>query len=131
MTTIEDSKRCTKCKIIKPLRMFHDGYSNSDGKVSWCKMCVSIYQAKYRAAKKKPKKVDIGFVNRPARMLKDSIEYKLLDYILVEQATAKPHLTNKNIIMRRQAYTKICCLRDMEINILKLFRKRELQCQEN
>ena len=40
-------KRCTKCKLTKPLTDFHDDRSKSDGLSSSCKSCKQIYSRKY------------------------------------------------------------------------------------
>lgn len=41
-------KRCTKCKIIKPLEVFSKYSRSSDGHMRKCKACVNIDSAVYR-----------------------------------------------------------------------------------
>lgn len=42
------SKRCSKCKEIKPITEFYKNRSTKDGCHSWCKSCDEIWQKQYR-----------------------------------------------------------------------------------
>lgn len=42
------SKRCYKCKQIKPLLEFHKNQTRKDGHANQCKTCCLKYQKKYR-----------------------------------------------------------------------------------
>jgi 5-methylcytosine-specific restriction endonuclease McrA len=53
-----NSKKCTKCNIIKPFDEFHKRKDSKDGLKSWCKHCRKtiewpVQEKKYRARRKK------------------------------------------------------------------------------
>lgn len=48
-----NTKKCTKCKIEKPLAEFFSKDKNTkDGRRSHCKVCLALHGAKYRAGNK-------------------------------------------------------------------------------
>jgi hypothetical protein len=48
----QPTKKCTKCKAIKPLSEFNKERRNKDGLHVWCRECIKAYKAKYRAEHK-------------------------------------------------------------------------------
>ena len=46
------SKRCSKCKQIKPLSEFHKELANRDRHGRWCKICVYNYNKEYTQSDK-------------------------------------------------------------------------------
>ena len=44
------TKKCTRCKVEKPLDAFGKERRNKDAKKSWCRECSSQYSKDYRAA---------------------------------------------------------------------------------
>lgn len=46
------SKRCSKCKEIKPLSEFHNNRTRRDGHNAECKLCCNKYGKKYRQTEK-------------------------------------------------------------------------------
>lgn len=42
-----ESKRCTKCRETKPVALFSNAASSSDGLHWWCKACFAVYNASY------------------------------------------------------------------------------------
>jgi len=51
MAEIIKTKRCSKCKQIKPLSEFSKHKSYEDGHRYWCKLCESQYSKKYLQTK--------------------------------------------------------------------------------
>lgn len=49
---MDTSKRCGKCKELKPLSEFCKSSASADGLQAWCKPCTNRAKAKYRATEK-------------------------------------------------------------------------------
>lgn len=45
--TVEETKNCTKCNLLKPVSYFSKDSGNKNGLYSWCKSCVRIHHMKH------------------------------------------------------------------------------------
>lgn len=40
-------KVCTKCEVLKPLKEYHKDRRKQDGRKSWCRSCVHLYDRSF------------------------------------------------------------------------------------
>lgn len=84
---MEDSKRCTKCHIEKPLSGFHIDRRKRDGHFSACKKCAN--EATVNCQKKNPRIPDAR--RRGSRIYRTKLEnrLKIISRSLVNKALRK------------------------------------------
>lgn len=61
LSTSGNSKKCTKCKAIKPLEEFPERMNNLDMRANQCCDCVSQRAKELKAAKDEQKKNQIRY----------------------------------------------------------------------
>lgn len=70
-------KKCSKCKIDKPLSEFHISKESRDGHVNSCKECVKSYLAAYRLLNKEKLRVFDKIRNKtPSRIEQKALKMK-------------------------------------------------------
>lgn len=53
---LKQTKKCSKCGIIRPIKQFHKKRQNKDGLHSQCRFCICRYWNEYYQNVVKPKR---------------------------------------------------------------------------
>jgi len=59
-------KKCTKCKIIKPLIEFNKRAASKDGLTSWCRVCTHLQMVKYMSNERSHIQSVISCIYKPS-----------------------------------------------------------------